>query len=209
MATTVLTILNRFKFSVNDAGLTRWTDTEFKEWLNAGQIAIVQLNPVAFTENVSLTLVSGPKQTLGATGMLLANVVRNGDGKAITEIRKGALDVANPDWMSSAPKFLITHYAKDAREKRVFYVYPPSDGAGTVELLQAKYPTIVTDTAADSISLPDEYADALLDYVLYRAYSKDVDYSGPAGLAQTHYDKFVVGVAGGQQASQGQPQGNA
>lgn len=205
MATTVLSILNRFKFAANDAGLTRWTDDEFKEWINAGQLLIVQLNPVALTENVSLSLVAGPKQTLGASGMLLANVVRNGSGKGVTEISKGSLDISNPDWMVASPSALVKHYAKDAREKKVFYVYPPNDGNGTVEVLQAKYPETITDTASDNISLPDEYADSILDYILYRAFGKDADYSGPQGLAQTHYEKFLVGLTGGQQ---GQSKGN-
>ncbi len=41
-----------------------------------------------------------------------------------------------------------------------------------------------------TIQIDDVYANALLDYVLYRAYSKDADYAGNAQLAVSHYQAF-------------------
>jgi hypothetical protein len=41
-----------------------------------------------------------------------------------------------------------------------------------------------------SIALNDIYANVILDYVLYRAYSKDSDYAGNAQRAANHYTAF-------------------
>ena len=65
--------------------------------------------------------------------------------------------------------------------------------------MYAGYPTDVAEPAdgalytavAGNISIPDIYANALLDYILYRAYSKDSEYAGNAQRAQSHYGAFV------------------
>jgi hypothetical protein len=196
MSTTVKSILDRFSFTLNDATHVRWTDAEFKEWINAGQVEIVEKNPTANSENVVVPMVVGSKQSLGVTGMLLANVVRNASGPTITMVSHEALSVANPDWMAGTTTTNVSHYNKDSREKRVFYAYPPNDGNGSVEVLQASYPVAITDSASDNISLPDEYADVILDYCFYRAYSKD-DEAGEMKKAGMHYQAFTVGLGGG------------
>ena len=42
-----------------------------------------------------------------------------------------------------------------------------------------------------SISLPDIYANALCDYILYRAFTKDAEYAGNATRAAGHYSVFA------------------
>ena len=42
-----------------------------------------------------------------------------------------------------------------------------------------------------SIGVPDIYTNALQDYILYRAYTKDTEYAGNAARAQAHYQAFV------------------
>jgi hypothetical protein len=42
-----------------------------------------------------------------------------------------------------------------------------------------------------NISLPDIYGNALGDYVLYRAYTKDSEYAGNAQRAVAHYTAFA------------------
>ena len=41
-----------------------------------------------------------------------------------------------------------------------------------------------------NIDLPDEWANPLLNYVLYRAYSKDAEFAGNAQLAASHLALF-------------------
>lgn len=41
-----------------------------------------------------------------------------------------------------------------------------------------------------NIDLPDEWANALRYYVLYRAWSKDAEYAGNSQLAATNYQLF-------------------
>ena len=56
-------------------------------------------------------------------------------------------------------------------------------------------PTGITEASAGgtyadvsgNMDLPDQFAGAVTDLVLYRMYSKDADYAGNAARAQAHY----------------------
>lgn len=61
-----------------------------------------------------------------------------------------------------------------------------------VELVYSASPTDCT--LSSTISVDDIYANALLDYVLYRAYSKDADYAQNAQLAVAHYQAFSASL---------------
>lgn len=42
-----------------------------------------------------------------------------------------------------------------------------------------------------NISVPDIYGNALHDYIMFRAYSKDSEYAGNAARAQAYYAVFA------------------
>lgn len=198
MATTVEDIYQRFGYALKDESHVRWTSAEFLEWANAAQVEIVKLLPSTNAEVVTLALAAGVRQSLGATGMLLLNIVQNTSGAGITEFSVEALNTAYPSWTSLAQVATVKHYSKDAREKRKFYVYPPNNGNGSVQVLQASYPTAITGvTASDYITLADEYADAILDYCLYRAHSKD-DEAAEQGKAALHFKSFMSQLGAGE-----------
>ena len=91
-----------------------------------------------------------------------------------------------PNWHSAEGEEVI-HYTFNPLEPRSFYVYPI--GEKDVELIYARAPDQVTK--ADNMALPDVYANALLDYILYRAYTKDAEEAANRELAQTHYVRFT------------------
>lgn len=51
-------------------------------------------------------------------------------------------------------------------------------------------PTVILGT----LSIPDIFANTLLDYMLYRAYLKDSEYAGNAQRAQAHYGAFATAL---------------
>ena len=44
--------------------------------------------------------------------------------------------------------------------------------------------------------LPDIFANAVMDFVLFRAYTKDAEFASNAQLAGQHYQLFLNGVTG-------------
>lgn len=191
MATAAQTIFDRFKYAMKDEASVRWTRPEFTEWLNAAQVEAVKLVPEINSEIVSVSLVAGVRQSLGATGLLLLDVFQNTGGNAITEVDQQVMAVSLPSWTGLTQQSNVRHFIKDVKEKRDFYVYPPNDGNGSVEVLQASYPTEITDVTSENISLADEYADAILDYCLYRAHSKD-DEAAETGKAAQFLKAFTA-----------------
>ena len=60
-------------------------------------------------------------------------------------------------------------------------------------------PTDLANTSA-VISVDDIFANAIVDYVLFRAYQKDSEYAGNAQRAGTHYQLFTASIGQGMQA---------
>lgn len=99
------------------------------------------------------------------------------------------LDSQRPGWHSETATAVVKHYVYDPRTPRIYYVYPPSTGTTQVEVVYDAPPTALAN-ASSVISVDDEYANALLEYVLFRAYSKDHQDIGNAERAGLHRQMF-------------------
>lgn len=56
---------------------------------------------------------------------------------------------------------------------------------------------------ATPIKLDDIYANVILDYILYRAYSKDAEYAANATRASLHYQAFTSALGAKTQVDAG------
>ena len=185
---------------LQDTTNIRWPTAELLGWLNAGQREIVLRKPDAYTisEAVALTA-SEAKQSIPAAGIQLIDIVRNmgtagaTPGRAVTRTERYILDSQRPDWNTETGSSTVKHYMFDERNPKVFYVYPPQPAVspGYVETVYSAAPAALA-AAANTLTLDDIYASVLLDYVLYRAYSKDSDIAPNAPQrAVGHYQAFL------------------
>lgn len=118
---------------------------------------------------------------------------------AVRAVNGTLLDAQIPSWRSATHKDDVVHFVYDEREPTAFYVYPPATANTELEVKYAAYPTDIAeppdgstyDAVTGNISVPDIYANALQDYILYRAHMKDSEYAGNAQRAQAHYAAFV------------------
>lgn len=188
---TAQAIVDRARHILQDTttGGTRWLDPELLRWLNDAQREVVLLKPNAYSAVEDVVLASGSKQALPASGLLLLSIVRNTAGKAVRRVDRNIMDSENDSWHMDSATSDIEHYIFDEDSPETFWVYPPNDGAGSVEIIYSKAPEDVSDLA-NSITLNDIYSNVILDYLLYRAYSKDTDYAGNQQRAGNHYQAF-------------------
>ena len=202
-------ILDRASKVVQDTTNVRWPMAELVQWFNDGQREIVLHRPDANPQTAFVTLAAGTRQKLvtgtGSGGVgasvvpaKLLDVICNYNGSARTTavrlVQREVLDAQTPGWHGATAAGEAKHYMADARDPLAFYVYPPANGSGKVEVLFSAYPTDVTESGgavSGNMSLPDIYGNALLDYVLYRAYSKDSEYAGNAQRATFHCQSFA------------------
>ncbi len=204
MATTkVVDLIARAGELLHDPTYIKWTKSELLSWLNAAQKAIVLQKPDTYVVNEEFTCVSGEtKQTLPSNGLRLLEVVRNltdgSTGEAISIVSRSVMDTTVPNWHSSAATINLENYIFDERDPKHFYVYPVPDVDVVIEIIYSKAPDLISvtnyETDTQVIALDDVYENVILDYILYRAYSKDADYASNGRKAISHYNDFANAI---------------
>jgi hypothetical protein len=203
MALTAQSIIRRAVETLQDTTSVRWPVNELVRYLNDGQREVVLYRPDSMVTNSTITCVAGTKQSLPANGAKLIEVIRNAaatsDKKAVRMINREILDAQTSGWHNITGSVNVLHFMYDPRDPKVFYVYPPATVLAQLDIVYSAYPTDITEPAdgalytavSGNISLPDIYGNVLLDYILYRAYTKDSAYAGNAARAQAHYAAFA------------------
>lgn len=203
MATvTVASVITKVQTILQDTTGIRWPDSELLGWLNDGQREIVLYKPNAFVKNTSVKLASGTKQTLPADGVQLIDVVRNmgtggaTPGRAIRITMREILDSQVPGWHASTADAEVKHYMYTVLDPKTYYVYPPqpSTAQNYVELVYGAAPTDAI--LSGTITLDDIYQTILVDYCLYRAYSKDTEFAADQNRAVAHQNAYIAALTG-------------
>lgn len=199
---TAQSVVNKVQVILQDTTGVRWPDSELLDWLNDGQREIVLYKPNAFIKNLAVRMAGGTKQSLPADGVQLIDVVRNmgtngtTPGRAVRITMREVLDSQLPDWHSETPNSVVKHYVYSLLDPKNFYVYPPQPAAGQgyIELVYGASPA--DTTLVGTITLDDIYQNVLVDYILYRAYSKDTEYAADQNRAATHQNAYIAALTG-------------
>jgi hypothetical protein len=189
-------VIDRSAILLTDPTNIRWPRTELLTWLNDGQQEIALYKPNAFTKNQTVQLVAGTKQTLPADAVSLITVIRNmgtngqTPGRGITLVSREIMDSQVSDWHSANPSAEVKHYVYNEFDPKTFYVWPPqpASGQGQVEAVYVASPAQAT--ANSTITIDDIYVTALVNYIMYRAYSKDAEFSANPNMATGYYTAF-------------------
>jgi hypothetical protein len=198
---TAKAIIDKATVQLIDLTNVRWTRSELLAWLNDGLRQIVSIQPNATSTTASVKLVAGTRQTIPTGGWLLLQIYRNmgttgtTPGRAIRIVSRELLDNFNPNWHTDTQKAEVRNYIYDIQDQLAFYVYPPNTGTQYVELNYSVQPA---DLTAETQVIPifDIYQSALVDYILYRACSKDAEYAPGLALAQGYLSTFVAAIQG-------------
>lgn len=204
MSTTARSIIERAQTQLQDAAGVRWSATELVGWLNDAQRAYLVERPDQKCTTQAVSLTAGFRQNLPAGAMSLIDVPNNSAGtkRRITKVDVVTLDAVMPTWRSASASTQVVHFMHDLREPKAFYVYPPAATGAQVDMTYSVYPTDVSlvsvgaaaTTVTGDIDLPDSAAEALLNFVLYKAYSKDAEFGGNSQLAAGYLALFNAAV---------------
>lgn len=204
-----------------DLDFVRWPLAELLGYLNDGLREIVSIKPNANTKAVTLSLAAGTLQTLPPQYPILSRVTRNMitghtepggpvGGVAIRPIKDRAiLDALIPNWQADAALFSATvkHVIYDLADPTIFYVAPGNTGAGKIEAIVGAYvdeiaiPADPSDLAnfTATVGLPDAYRNPLVNWVCYRAFSKDGGLPASAERAAAHLNLFMSQIGANAQ----------
>lgn len=214
MAVTAQAIIDKAVIQLTDLTAVRWTRAELLKWLNDGQRQIVVVQPTASNEVVSLALAAGTRQSLPADGWLLLDVYRymgtDGltPGSVVRLVSRALLDSFNLNWHSATATAKPTNYLYDTQDQRAFFVYPPNTGTGYIQINYSRTPANLTSESS-TISILDIYEPILLDYIMYRACSKDAEYAPGVELSKQYLATFSAALAGKDAAEKANTPNNA
>lgn len=199
MAITAKSLIDKASVQLLDTSNKRWTRAELLGWLNDGQRYITVVKPASCSVTDSVQLAAGARQMIPAWGYQLLDVTRNlgtdsaTPGASIRIISREVLEGYDMSWTAAPPSTVVQNYTYNPQEQAVFYVYPPSTGTNYVEITYSTLPADITDETGP-ITLADAFATILLDYVLFRAQSKDGEQSIGAAQAKLYFDSFTMAL---------------
>jgi len=198
---TAKTIIDKATIQLIDLANIRWTRAELLSWLNDGMRQIVLIQPSASSTTSVVKLDAGTRQYLPDDGWLLLAIYRNmgtngaTPGRAIRIISREILDGFNPNWNTDKATAEVRNYIYTNQDQLAFYVYPPNTGTQYIEINYSAQPA---DLTAETQVIPifDVFQSALVDYILYRACSKDAEYAPGLQLAQGYLSTFIAAIQG-------------
>lgn len=196
-------LVERVAKALQDEELTRWTEPEMLDWLSEAQIAVAR-TPSAYTITCLHHLKEGTRQYMPSDAWSLITITRNFDeeGTPLYPVRivaRALLDACEPDWHLQSRAPLVENYVYDDRSPKEFYVYPPNDGTGIVELTYCGIPAPI-ESMDDEIVLDDTFIPPLVDYMLYRANAKETDYATGVQSASAFFASYQQELANAMSA---------
>jgi hypothetical protein len=205
--TKAVDLISRVSITLQDPTFVRWTQGELLNYLNDAQRQVVLFRPDAKAVNAPFTCTNTAKQTLPAEGLRLINVLRNTGGRAVTKVDRSILDVQLPTWYETAALADgVKHYVYDALDPKNFYVFPKPANLHQIDIVYAISPVDIVisnyTTDVQVIGIDDIYANALMDYMMYRAYQKDSEFAN-LNRAGVYYQAFTTSLGIKSQADGG------
>lgn len=193
----VSAVITRAARLLYDQTNVRWTVDELVEYAGDAEQQIVLVRPDLNAVNAAIQLAAGTKQSIPDDGVRFLRAIRNRGstgnqlGNAIRSTYMEALDSEIRDWHSRTTTNDVQHYMADNRDPKTFYIYPGLANAATlyIEILYGQAPPLVS-SPGDAFTLDAVHVNPLVDWVCYRAFSKDAEYGGNPQRAQAHYAAF-------------------
>lgn len=190
------TIIDRVSRQLLDVTNVRWQRTDLLDWLSLGQRLIIVSQPAAALGIAVVKMVAGSRQAIPADGWMLLDVVRNmgttgtTPGRSVRIVSRRLLDAFNSSWHSDPATTAVQNYIFDPQDQMAFFVYPPSNGTGYIEINYSGLPAMLSSESAP-LTIPDAYEEAMVNYVMFRALTKNAEWA-----ASPEADKYLQAFNG-------------
>lgn len=200
MALKASEVITRANDLLVDSGNVRWTQAELLRWLNDGRRELAISRPDVYAVTTVVTLGSGTKQQIPTDGTRFIDALRNINaddsvGLAVRIVEREDLDAQYPGW-HQATAGVTANFMFDERVPRIYFVYPPAVTGAKLEIAYSQEPVEITDTNT-TLTQEGLYANALVDYLLYRAFQKDSTFAGNYQRAAAAYVQFKAAIGEG------------
>lgn len=192
----VNSVIERASAIVQDTTHVRWPLSEKLQYVTDAVREICIFKPDALAKTATLSLVPGVRQALPADCATLVDVLSNGDGTAVRPTSRAQMDAIAPGWQKSSPSATVKHWMFDPQDQSQILVYPaqPNPATGSLVITYAAAPAEAA--SGSTLPLKDVWMPVIVNYLLFRIYSKDAEYAGNGQLATAYYQAFNASLVG-------------
>ncbi|UJZ96343.1 hypothetical protein IHC87_17395 [Photobacterium damselae subsp. damselae] len=180
-------IVTRVAKELIDTHMVRWQREDLIAYLADGVSAIAAKRPALFSHRVVSLMVDHSPVRLPDDAFLLLSV-DSVDGAAVQYVLMDKLNQINPYWRQE--KGIPSCWTRHDNEVLNFWLYPNPIDPVSLSFQYAKTPVITVDT--ERVELPTLFFGALVDFMLYRAFSRDSENPSEAAKAQFHFQSFAL-----------------
>lgn len=189
-ADTISYIIGKVNDQLVDDGFVRWPKEKLMTYFNDAQRAIVIIRPDSHVTETEFSCAAGTKQTLPDEALRLVDVRSNEMGYAIINRDKSEITELYPKWYGTTGEDEPEAFIYDERQPKTFFLFPGVPAALKVEVVYSSTPPVRAIGGIDAkADLDNVYSNAIVEYMLYMAHSKDFEHSELA-KAQNHFQMF-------------------
>lgn len=187
-------IIGRVNNQLVDDGFIHWPKDKLLESFNDAQRAVVTMRPDANVTYFEFTCVAGARQSMPDDAVRLIDVLNTDAGYAVRNRDKKQLTELYPEWYGTTNK-VPEAFVYDERQPKFFFLFPGVTAGLKVDMVYSAIPPVRALSEIESLAdLDSVYSNAIIEYMLYMAHSKDFEYSEQE-KAQTHFQMFM-GIMG-------------
>lgn len=204
---TLKEVIDRCKITLQEITSegTRWANQELVDWAGEFYQVASSVNPAEFSEVIEFTCISGTRQNAPDDVVQILEITRNLDGTKmpIVATTKNVLDSTRRGWHGEIESSSQEVFVLDERYPRTFYVWPPATAGSKLEAVAVVTPTkhALADytTGTAKVKCSDRLVPPMVDYILFRAYSKDADFAGNQQRSDIHYRNCLQALQAGRE----------
>jgi len=188
-------IISELGEQLNDVSQNTWSESALIKYINSAQEMIASIRPDASSLISTMKMVSGSRQAVPSTSRRLLTISGNmgsdglTPGRAIYSADRDSLDLFNFNWHAATKVAEVKNFVYDEKTPDTFYVDPPSDGTGYIEISTSVIPAKIS-VVTDTLSLGDIYRNHIIQWCMFRAYSVEVDSASSQSRARKHEVTF-------------------
>ncbi|MFB1077622.1 phage adaptor protein [Photobacterium damselae] len=179
-------IITRVAIELVDPKMVRWHREDLISYLSDAVSAIAMRRPSLFSKNIRIESNESPINLPDDCFQLLVVDSINDISAQYVLIEK--LNQFNPYWRKE--KGIPTCWTKHDNETTKFWLYPQPLDVVSISIQYAKTPIVNEDTTI--IALPNIFFGALVDFILYRAFSRDSENPTESAKSQLHFQSFIL-----------------
>ena len=184
---TVQNVMDRVKRQFGDESGAQVTDADIISWINSGQQEINRQSRILKDVATTPTVIGTASYSFPTPRVVDIEILQyNGRPLGHMSFNEFQEYVAINDPSQTYTGTPLYWYEYGAN----ISLYPVPDAVGTLTLYYVKYPDDV-DSAGDTLTIPDNYFDVLLQYCLQQAYEQDDDWTGSAQKQQQIKDSLA------------------